>query len=326
MVKASAPGKCILFGEHAVVYGQPALACSIDQRMIIEIESEKTFNAWRVDGRTLDAKKHPHIEYIRTRLPPNDGQPMRIRIRGTIPKASGLGSSAALSVALCGALQQIRDEPIDPLQASVLSHLAEAEAQGGRASPMDTATSSLGGFVVLSDAIEESLDYIETRTMDVNGETRQWHLHTFDAQIPEGVALVVGNTGVRGSTSAMVDQVARLIEKSPKRKVELETIGAIARRGIQSLQEGDMEAVGRAMTENHIVLRSLGVSSPELERLIRAAAPSSLGVKMTGAGGGGCMIALTRNPEQTVGAIEMEGGRAFISEFKAEGLKIEQAN
>ena len=326
MVKASAPGKCILFGEHAVVYGQPALACSIDQRMIIEIESEKTFNAWRVDGRTLDAKKHPHIEYIRTRLSPHDGQPMRIRIRGTIPKASGLGSSAALSVALCGALQQIRDEPIDPLQASVLSHLAEAEAQGGRASPMDTATSSLGGFVVLSDAIEESLDYIETRTMDVNGETRQWHLHTFDAQIPEGVALVVGNTGVRGSTSAMVDQVARLIEKSPKRKVELETIGAIARRGIQSLQEGDMEAVGRAMTENHIVLRSLGVSSPELERLIRAAAPSSLGVKMTGAGGGGCMIALTRNPEQTVGAIEMEGGRAFISKFKAEGLKIEHAN
>ena len=326
MVKASAPGKCILFGEHAVVYGQPALACSIDQRMIIEIESEKTFNAWRVDGRTMDAKKHLHIEYIRTRLPPHDGHPMHIRIRGTIPKASGLGSSAALSVALCGALQQIRDEAIDPVQASVLSHLAEAEAQGGRASPMDTATSSLGGFVVLSDAIEEGLDYIETRTMDVNGETRQWHLHTFNAQIPEGVALVVGNTGVRGSTSAMVDQVARLIETNPKRKVELETIGAIARRGIQSLQEGDMEAVGRAMTENHIVLRSLGVSSPELERLIRAAAPSSLGVKMTGAGGGGCMIALTRNPEQTVGAIEMEGGRAFISEFKAEGLKVEDAN
>ena len=94
----------------------------------------------------------------------------------------------------------------------------------------------------------------------------------------------------------------------------------------ETAEEGDMEAVGRAMTENHIVLRSLGVSSPELERLIRAAAPSSLGVKMTGAGGGGCMIALTRNPEQTVGAIEMEGGRAFISEFKAEGLKIEQAN
>ncbi|MDP6866843.1 MAG: mevalonate kinase [Candidatus Poseidoniaceae archaeon] len=323
MVKTSAPGKCILFGEHAVVYGQPALACSINQRMTVEIEKEETFDSWRLDGRTFKPKKHPHIEYIRKRLPPLDDQPLHIRIRGTIPKASGLGSSAALSVALCGALQQIREESIDLLQVSSISHHAEAEAQGGRASPMDTATSSFGGFVVLSDTIEENLDFIETRTMEVNGQTRQWHLHTFDANIPEGVSLVVGNTGVHGSTSAMVNQVANLIRENPERKIELETIGAIARRGIQSLQEGDMEAVGQAMSENHMVLRSLGVSSPELERLIRAAAPSSLGVKLTGAGGGGCMIALTRNPEQTVGAIEMEGGRAFITQFNEEGLRIE---
>ena len=326
MVKASAPGKCILFGEHAVVYGQPALACAINQRMIIEIEKEEMFDNWRLDGRRFDALKHPHIEYIRSRLSPLHSEPLHIRIRGTIPKASGLGSSAALSVALCGALQQIYKQPIDGLQASALSHLAEAEAQGGRASPMDTATSSFGGFVVLSDVIEENLQFIETRTMEVDGQARQWHLHTFEAKIPEGVALVVGNTGVHGSTSAMVRQVSDLIEQYPERMVELETIGAIARRGIQFLQEGNMEGVGQTMTENHIVLRSLGVSSPELERLILAAAPSSLGVKMTGAGGGGCMIALTKNPEQTVGAIEMEGGRAFITDFNVDGLRIEDIN
>jgi mevalonate kinase len=84
-----------------------------------------------------------------------------------------------------------------------------------------------------------------------------------------------------------------------------------------------MKLVGKAMTENHIVLRSLGVSSPDLEKLIKAAAPSSLGVKLTGSGGGGCMIALTKNPEQTVGAIEMEGGRAFISPFNSPGVRIE---
>ena len=323
MVKASAPGKCILFGEHAVVYGQPALACSINQRMVIEVEPEETFDSWRLDGRAFDATKNPHIEFIRKQLPPLNDHPHHIRIRGTIPKASGLGSSAALSVALCGAFQQIRKGSIDPLEASKFAHLAEAEAQGGRASPMDTATSSFGGFVVLSDTIEEHLDFIETRTMQVNGETQQWHLHTFEANIPEDVALVVGNTGTHGSTTSMVKQVAELIQTFPERRIELETIGAIARRGIQSLQQGNMEAVGQAMTENHIVLRSLGVSSPELERLIRAAAPSSLGVKLTGAGGGGCMIALTRNPEQTVDAIEMEGGRAFISNFNCEGLRME---
>ena len=57
MVKASAPGKCILFGEHAVVYGQPALACSINQRMVIEVEPEETFDSWRLDGRAFDASK-----------------------------------------------------------------------------------------------------------------------------------------------------------------------------------------------------------------------------------------------------------------------------
>lgn len=323
MVKASAPGKCILFGEHAVVYGQPALACSINQRMTIELEKEETFDTWRLDGRTFNPRKHPHIEYIRSQIATENGEPLHIRIRGTIPKASGLGSSAALSVALCGALQQLRDEPLNQTQASAISHQAEATAQGGRASPLDTATSSFGGFVVLSDTIEDGLDFIETRTMDVDGKTLQWHLHTFEATIPEDVFLVVGNTGVHGSTSAMVEQVAALIRQHPERKVELDTIGAIARRGIHALQEGNMEAVGQAMTENHIVLRSLGVSSPDLERLIRAAAPSSLGVKLTGAGGGGCMIALTRRPEETVGAIEMEGGRAFITHFNEPGLKIE---
>jgi len=323
MVKASAPGKCILFGEHAVVYGQPALACSIGQRMTIELEVEDTFAKWRLDGRTFNSKKHPHIDFLRKQLPPITDQPLHIRIRGSIPKASGLGSSAALSVALCGALQQIRGEAPDPMQASELAHRAEANAQGGRASPIDTATSSFGGFVVLSDKVEEDLEYLGARTMNVDGTTLQWHLHTFNAHIPDGVALVVGNTGVHGSTSTMVKQVARLIKDNPHRSIELETIGSIARRGIQALREGDMKAVGQAMTENHMVLRSLGVSSPALERLIRAAAPSSLGVKLTGAGGGGCMIALTMNPEETVGAIEMEGGRAFITHFNEPGLKIE---
>ena len=66
---------------------------------------------------------------------------------------------------------------------------------------------------------------------------------------------------------------------------EIETIGIVARRGIAALLRGDMKSVGRAMSENHLLLRSLGVSCPELEALISAAAPSSLGVKLTGAGG-----------------------------------------
>ena len=104
---------------------------------------------------------------------------------------------------------------------------------------------------------------------------------------------------------------------------EIETIGIVARRGISALLSGDMESVGRAMSENHLLLRSLGVSCPELESLISAAAPTSLGVKLTGAGGGGCMIALTRDPKATSEAIELAGGRTLISRLGADGMKVD---
>ena len=87
-----------------------------------------------------------------------------------------------------------------------------------------------------------------------------------------------------------------------------------------------MEGVGRAMSENHLLLRSIGVSCPELESLITAAAPSSLGVKLTGGGGGGCMIALTRNPKETSEAIELAGGRTIISSFGAMGMTLDECS
>ena len=255
--------------------------------------------------------------------PDGEHSPLKIRIRGTVPTASGLGSSAALSVALVAALQQLKKEKVSAEAAGLLSHQAEAFAQGGRASPIDTTTSALGGFIVLSDQVEKALDHIGERTLQQGDETTTWQLHSFQAEIPEDTFLVIGNTGVHGSTSKQVAKVATLLAEHPERYVEIEAIGSIARKGIEALRTGNMKLVGKAMTENHIVLRSLGVSSPDLEKLIKAAAPSSLGVKLTGSGGGGCMIALTKNPEQTVGAIEMEGGRAFISPFNSPGVRIE---
>ena len=117
--------------------------------------------------------------------------------------------------------------------------------------------------------------------------------------------------------------VADALAADPSRMNEIKAIGTVARRGLAALVQGDYEAVGHAMSENHLLLRNLGVSSPELETLIQAAAPSSLGVKLTGAGGGGCMVALTRNPKQTSEAIELAGGRALISHLGNEGVRLE---
>tara|TARA_B100001093_G_scaffold177219_1_gene169883 strand:+ start:31403 stop:32593 length:1191 start_codon:yes stop_codon:yes gene_type:complete len=381
-VSASAPGKCILFGEHAVVYGQPAVAVAVEQRIHVSIQSESdSGDEWKLDGMTFDPLRHPHVAALRQRLwQVEQGAPsLSIRVSGNIPPASGLGSSAALSVAACAALRTGRGrwfnqqpEPsqpstwaegyshqfntdiaydasrsisaerkgeaglhmhyltdssvVDTDECALLGHAVEAMAQGGRASPMDASTCAHGGIVLLSDTIESNADYLYTRSLKMEDGQRTWHLHSITPpQGSDDVYLVIGNTGIHAPTSEQVAKVAAALKKNPNRMKEIETIGLIARRGIQSLLEGDFDSVGRAMSENQLMLKGLGVSCPELENLIRAASPSSLGAKLTGAGGGGCMIALTRHPKQTSEAIELAGGRTLISKFGNHGLRVDSS-
>lgn len=353
MVQASAPGKCILFGEHAVVYGQPAVAVAIDQRMNVKLELSED---WRIDGMIFHPERHPHVDALRQRMW-NSGPPLSIKITGEIPPASGLGSSAALSVAASAALRCARGRQItnddwaegwtaaspnnvyngpwefgkgesvlfgtaavDEDECAILSHAVEAHAQGGKASPLDSSTCSHGGCVVLSDKIENNLNWLYSRKLN----NIRWEVHSIELDIPNDIWLVIGNTGLHAPTSEQVAKVAKILEEQPERMTEIETIGIISRRGITALLEGDMEGVGRAMSENHLLLRNLGVSSPELENLVTAAAPSSLGVKLTGAGGGGCMIALTRDPKTTSEAIELAGGRTLISRLASTGMSVDE--
>ena len=109
MLQASAPGKCILFGEHAVVYGQPAVAVAIEQRITVEISPSED---WRIDGMRFDPNRHPHVEALKQRLW-DGGPPLSVKILGNIPPASGLGSSAALSVAAAAALRCARGRQIE---------------------------------------------------------------------------------------------------------------------------------------------------------------------------------------------------------------------
>tara|TARA_B110000003_G_C16613698_1_gene520464 strand:- start:126 stop:1289 length:1164 start_codon:yes stop_codon:yes gene_type:complete len=374
-IETSAPGKCILFGEHAVVFGQPAVAVAIEQRIHVSI-SPIEGEYWKLEGGRFDSKKHPHLNMLRKQLwPKAKGAPaLSIEIKGDIPRASGLGSSAALSVAAAAALRAARGrwctqseqgdiiwtegysslipdtdayapeesgqrahlfdssslhltgvEAVNADECALIGHAVEAAAQGGRASPMDASTCAHGGVVLLSDTIEEGSKYLYQRQLRMDDETRTWELHNVGT--PEGAAevyLVIGNTGVYAPTSEQVAKVAKAIQKEPERMREIETIGIIARRGIEALNKGDFDAVGRAMTENQVMLRGLGVSCPELDTLVRAAAPSSLGAKLTGAGGGGCMVALTRQPEITLEAIKAAGGTALISSFGNVGMRLEK--
>ena len=373
-ITTSAPGKCILFGEHAVVYGHPAVAVAIDQRISVRIQPSPS-GIWLLDGSELNMQRNPHIAALINKLWPKESgaPPLSIHIEGNIPRAAGLGSSAALSVAFAGALRLARGrlmreagsndrvhwaegfgstisltsaydnktgifpdqtlselfhltgpESVDEDENAILAHSVEAIAQKGRASPMDSSTCSHGGIIVISDQQEHKLDYLYHRELTTPSGTVRWHIHELASIAqPDDVYLVIGNTGVNAPTAKQVAKVAKMLQDNPTKIEEIETIGKIARRGIEALKRADYAAVGRTMSENQLMLKSIGVSSPELDALIRAATPSSLGVKLTGAGGGGCMVALTKNPRATSDAIELAGGRTLISKLGSPGMSID---
>ncbi len=325
MVAASAPGKCILFGEHAVVYGEPAVAVAIDARVSVVLEPCQ--GSWKLGGAPLN-ERHPHARFLHSQLVGDDSEPHSMVVTSELFPAAGLGSSAALSAAICAALMHRDgdgDGELDLEHISHLAHIAEAEAQSGRASPTDTSTATLGGCVLVSDRREESAEWRWTRTLDTPEGERCWEIHS--VSLPESVReahLVVGSTGVHAPTSKMVAKVAGLLKHQPDRMDEIARIGDLSRAGAGALTAGDLVAIGRLMDEVHDLLAGLGVSCPELEQLVAAARPTSLGAKLTGAGGGGCMLALTTEPEATAEAIEMRGGRVITTPLRAPGVRLER--
>jgi len=321
MARAFAPGKCILFGEHAVVYGHPAVAVAIDAGVEVSIrESSK----WTMAGVDFDPSQHPHITHILRDVFKYNGVPLEIDVKSGLFSAAGLGSSAAISNAMGAALQFHIDPDgeLDRIGLARMGHSAEAIAQKGRASPTDTAASALGGCVVVSGELVSGTTHIFDASLETPEGERTWSISR--AIVPEGLDawIVLGFTGIGSPTGRMVAGVASLLEKDPSKETEMEAIGKITHAGLAALSAGNLEGVGIAMNACHERLKSLNVSSPELERLIEAAKPHSLGVKLTGAGGGGCMVSLTRDPRRVAEAIEIAGGRPLISKLGADGVNI----
>jgi mevalonate kinase len=291
----SAPGKIYLFGEHAVVYGEPAIACAVELRTRVSAKKSQAIAIYSGIGNTgLDFDVHPYVSSAIKKL----GSPgVSIEITSDIPVGSGLGSSAAVTIATLAAVNIEFGLGYENEELARIGHEIEKEVQGA-ASPTDTFVSTFGGVVTIPS---------------------RKRLNLLDCGV------VIGNTNKGASpkkTAKLVKQVAQLKEEYPDAiNPIIKTIGSFARQGEVLVSQKDYTSLGKLMNVNHGLLDALGVCTMELSALVYAARNAgAYGAKLTGAGGGGCMVALTDSPRKVAEAIEKVGGKPIITSFTSEGV------
>lgn len=280
-MRASAPGKVILFGEHAVVYGRPALAVPVTHvQADVEVSLSSEPGVW-IDA--PDIGLHAELNS----LPPDsalartilnlfralkfDPYPdLHIRISSTIPVASGLGSGAAVSVATLRALSSTLHHPLSDDRVNALAYETE-KLHHGTPSGIDN--------TVITYA--QPVYFVTGRPIE-------------KLRVGRPLTIVIGDTGVPAPTKESVATVRALWEADkPTWEGVFDEIGGITRGARDGLESGTSEQLGKLMDQNHVLLQKMTVSSPELDRLVEAARRAgALGAKLSGGGRGGNMIAL----------------------------------
>ncbi|MDJ0974943.1 MAG: hydroxymethylglutaryl-CoA reductase, degradative [Planctomycetota bacterium] len=298
-------GKIILLGEHAVVYGSHALAAPVDLAMraaVHETDSgvELLIPQWDVGERMeLDAEPKNSLEKSLRMILRElglQGRPLAIHLRSDLPRAMGLGGSAALAVAVIRALDARFELGLDHERVNALAFRAEQYAHG-RASGIDNSVSTHGRPILFKKGTPPVI-----RTVKVGQPT----------------PIVVGLSRHEGLTAGMVARVARAREQSPRAYQRLfEEIDALTLQAAEDLESGDLEALGRGMNLCHGLLNAMQVSTFELEEMVEISRKhGALGAKLTGAGGGGAMVALApENPERIADALRAARYRAFITQL-----------
>lgn len=328
MTLSSAPGKVYLFGEHAVVYGKPAVPCAIERRAYVRVEprsddrirvtaDDLTLDGFTVeyDGTTVgrpDVDVRPELVetamgYVDTAIAQardavDDADAgFDVDIESEIPLGAGLGSSAAVTVAAIDAATRAMGTPLDTSELAERAYRTEYRVQEGQASRADTFCSTMGGAV--------RVEGDECRDMTV-----------------PSLPFVIGFDGGAGETGELVSGVRALQEEYGFAGQTIDAIGNLVTVGEVALKRGDLSEVGRLMSFNHGLLVALGVSARSLDEMVWAAREGGAsGAKLTGAGGGGCIVALDGG-DGALTALDATPGcrQAFRADLDETGVRVEE--
>ncbi len=293
MIRECAPGKIILFGEHAVVYGRPALAAPVHALQTCAIISPLPSTAsskikLRAPVLQLDdlmdslPENHPLARaciLTLEELTISAFKPFEITIESTIPASSGLGSGAAVSVAIIRAIAHFFDTRLDTARINAIAFEVE-KIHHGTPSGIDNSVISYAKPILFK-----------------RGERPK----TFSVKQP--FTLLIADSGIEASTAAAVSKVRASWERDPQQFESIfDRIGLITKKAQHILAEGNLTVLGSLMDDNQTLLSEMGVSAPSNDSLVQAAKQSgAIGAKLSGGGLGGNIIVLP--PQNQVKAV-----------------------
>lgn len=309
--KASAPGKVILFGEHFVVYGVKAILCAIDKRVTVKAKRipEKKIVIKSNIGE-LEVSLNKSINEISSPLKPflylankmikkyNQSEGIKIYVKSEIPPGVGLGSSSACCVAGAAAISRLFEKTS---KEKILELAIEAEKTiFQNTSGADCTVCTFGGLMEYDK--EKGFSQIESEP--------NFHL-------------VIANSNIEHSTEMIVSDVKQFKEKNEEKfSIMCQKESELVNRVSIMLKNNDLQGLGKCMKDNQGFLETIGISNEKLRKMIKIAENSSFGAKITGAGGGGCIIALTdeSNLEKVISELKMKDHECFSVKIDFKGL------